>query len=161
MKIYLNFDGVLHPNHVTYRYGTNPELVAPGHRPLEYAPILAAAIEPYPDVEIVLNTWWTLFLGIDASIALLPATLARRVVDSTLHEARQYTKLPSRLLQAEMHVASGTSHSVILLDHADVSYSATHASAVLTCSCLEGLSGVSELRCLTRRLRLLCTTYDS
>lgn len=160
MKIYLNFDGVLHPNRMNYRGGAKPQLVAPGHRPFEYAPFLAAAIEPYPNVEIVLNTWWTFFLGIEASIALLPATLARRVVDSTLHEARQYTELPSRSLQAEMHVASSTSQSVILLDHAEVSYSATHVPMALTCSCPEGLSGISELRCLTRRLRLLCATYD-
>lgn len=66
MNIYLNFDGVLHPDQVFYENGCIPSLLTPGHSALEYAKFLASALDDYDDVAIVLNTWWTFYLGLDA-----------------------------------------------------------------------------------------------
>ena len=68
--LFLDFDGVLHP-------------IGGDVAPLEYAPLLIAALEPHPAVEIVLSTSWVPVFGLDGTRDMLPAELRQRVVDAT------------------------------------------------------------------------------
>ncbi|MEM5292241.1 HAD domain-containing protein [Paraburkholderia sabiae] len=82
----MDFDGVLHPENVWRRPGIGPYVATPpGHRVFELAPLLAQALEPYPDVQIVLATNWVRLLSFTQAARRLPAGLRARVIGATYH----------------------------------------------------------------------------
>lgn len=61
--LYLDFDGVLHPDAV-YRTRNAIELLHhPGHSLFEHVSLLEEVLAPYPSVKIVLSTSWILLDG--------------------------------------------------------------------------------------------------
>ncbi len=86
MILFLDFDGVLHPDAVFLRLNGEIELRADGGL-LMWADRLSAALEPYPDSRIVLSTSWARHLGFSRARKVLPADLAARVVGATWHSA--------------------------------------------------------------------------
>ncbi|MEX3949822.1 HAD domain-containing protein [Paraburkholderia sp. EG287B] len=85
--LYLDFDGVLHPEDVWRRPGTGPYVATPpGHVVLEHARLLADLLAPYPDVRIVLSTSWVIVYGSVRKVAhRLPDGLRARVIGATFH----------------------------------------------------------------------------
>ncbi len=85
--LYLDFDGVLHPESVYRQPGKGgPYLAdAPGHALFEHAEMLEAVLLPYPDVRIVLSTSWVqAYGGSVAKVARrLTPDLRARVVGAT------------------------------------------------------------------------------
>ncbi|MCX5543868.1 HAD domain-containing protein [Paraburkholderia sp. CNPSo 3076] len=80
--LFLDFDGTLHIGH-SY-LGDDGEITLDTGRPLlEFAPLLADLLEPYPAVEIVLTTSWIKTLPVGVVGSYLPPSLALRVVGST------------------------------------------------------------------------------
>ncbi|MBC8745335.1 MULTISPECIES: HAD domain-containing protein [Paraburkholderia] len=155
MDIYLNFDGVLHPDQVFYEDGCIPSLLAPGHNAFEFAELLAMTLEGYEDVVIILNTWWTFYLGPDACKDLLPAALAARVGGSTIQYIDTYDRMPIRLREAECHIARRRSRRWLVLDHSNARYRRDFLPQLLLLDPSEGLGNRSARRSLERRLRLL------
>jgi hypothetical protein len=96
--LYLDFDGVLHPENVWRRPGAGPYVATPpGHRVFELAPLLAQALEPYPDLRIVLATSWVRVLSFTQAARRLPAGLRARVIGATYHsrmEAAAFLEMP-------------------------------------------------------------------
>ena len=86
--LYLDFDGVLHPDAV-YRFGRRIELRRPGHALFECAPILEQHLAPYPQLQIVLSTSWVRVLSYDDARGWLPPSLRVRVVGATWHSHMQ------------------------------------------------------------------------
>lgn len=82
--LFLDFDGVLHPDAV-YRIAGKIVLKADGHALFEWAPVLEEALVPYPELQIVLSTSWVRVLGFDTALRWLPDALQRRVVGATWH----------------------------------------------------------------------------
>lgn len=84
--LYLDFDGVLHPD-AAYRTRNGIELLHhPGHSLFEHVPLLDEVLAPYPDVKIVLSTSWLLIKGgYDHAKARLSSTLQARCVGGTFH----------------------------------------------------------------------------
>jgi hypothetical protein len=152
VNIYLNFDGVLHPDEVLFKEGRMPILSAPGHKPFEHAHVLADLLTPYPQATIVLNTWWTFFLGVDACVASLPSALASRVIGTTLARASVYTRAPERMTEAERHVAQSHEPSFLILDHNKSRYCSKLVPNVLLLRPEEGLSGSQVQQYMVRRL---------
>lgn len=72
MILFLDFDGVLHPDPCFDRA-----------RLFENAPRLQAALAPYPEVAIVLSTSWRLQRALAELTAPLPASLRERVLGVT------------------------------------------------------------------------------
>ncbi len=86
MILFLDYDGVLHPD-AAYLVGGKPELRAEGEL-FMWAPILQDILAPYPQVEIVLSTSWVHVLGsFTRTRAYLPCGLATRVIGATWHSA--------------------------------------------------------------------------
>lgn len=90
--LFLDFDGVLHPDEVYLYPGRGivlktanlpPEFE--GHELFCYADALAAALEPFPRVRIVLSTSWVPSIGFSRTVKRLPEALRRRVIGSTFH----------------------------------------------------------------------------
>jgi hypothetical protein len=155
MDIYLNFDGVLHPNEILFEDGCTPSLLSAGHWPLEHALLLVESLRKHPGVEIVLNTWWTFYLGLDACKDLLPGALADRVVGSTVQHTSAYWDMPIRLLEAERHIARRCSRSCVILDNTTARYRRELVPNLLLFDSYDGLGNRSARRSLERRLHLL------
>ncbi|MGY2491263.1 HAD domain-containing protein [Cupriavidus sp. CP313] len=86
MIVFLDFDGVLHPD-AAYLVKGRPELRAAGTL-FMWAPILEEALVPYPDARIVLSTSWVRVLKSFSLVrAFLPAALQARVIGATWHSA--------------------------------------------------------------------------
>ena len=85
--LYLDLDGVLHPEDVWRRPGTGPYVASPpGHVVFEHAALLERCVEPYPEWRIVLSTSWVLvFRSVRKVARRLPPALRRRVVGATFH----------------------------------------------------------------------------
>jgi hypothetical protein len=91
--LFADLDGCVHDVHVS-RHPTKgvyiDQLVAPGRTLFEWSPFLIEALEPYPDVKIVLSTSWVRILGYDKTRGKLPAALSSRVIGATYHSS--YTR---------------------------------------------------------------------
>lgn len=158
MILYLNFDGVLHPDQVFYENGCIPSLLTPGHNALEYAEFLANALEGYDEIAIVLNTWWTFYLGLDACKDLLPATLAARVSGSTIQHIDTYESTPTRREETEFHIARQRSRPWMILDHNHARYRRDFHQNLLLLDPSEGLGSRAARRSIERRLRFFKTS---
>lgn len=86
MIVFLDYDGVLHPDAVYRRLSGQIELRAPGEL-FMWAPILIEALAPYPDLCIVLSTSWVRELGFRRALGFLPDVIADRVIGATWHSA--------------------------------------------------------------------------
>ncbi|WP_232490315.1 HAD domain-containing protein [Burkholderia ubonensis] len=79
--LFVDFDGTLH---IGNAYIDDEQITLDtGRSLLEFAPLLAELLEPYPSVEIVLTTSWVQTLPVAGVIAHLPEALQRRVVGTT------------------------------------------------------------------------------
>lgn len=152
MLVYLNFDGVLHPNHLLYRYGRAPELLSPGHTVLEYASAFAEAFEVCPDATVVLNTWWTYHLSMDACVELLPVPVRRRISGTTLASAFQGEALPNRVREAENHIGMPAKEELLVVDNSAARYRSDLLPHLLLVDEERGLSCQSAMSELKKRL---------
>lgn len=98
MILFLDFDGVLHPDAVYLERG-RPVLRAEGTL-FMWAPQLIAVLADAPDVRIVLSTSWARELGFSRARDYLPADLQPRVIGSTWH-SRMATDVEHRPLGRE------------------------------------------------------------
>ena len=85
MIIFLDFDGVLHPDAVYSPRNKPLELRAPGEL-FMHAPVLIEALAYYPEAEIVLSTSWVRVLGYERTLKKMPLKLAERVTGATWHK---------------------------------------------------------------------------
>lgn len=121
MVLFLNFDGVLHPSAVQFDQTNTPVLDAPRHRLFESSKALAEIAADFTDLRLILNTWWTYRIGLDACVHLLPNVLASRVTGSVVPHAKMCSKLPHRISLANEAVVN-SKELVLILDHADARY---------------------------------------
>lgn len=116
--LYLDFDGVLHPENVIRTRKNGPQLSGyPGHTLFENLEPLAAALEPYPEVVIVLSTSWVLVYRYSHTRKLL-GRLAPRVVGATYHTdmPKDVFRDMSRGMQIEADVRRRAPSSWLALD---------------------------------------------
>lgn len=83
MILFLDFDGVLHPDEA-YLVKGRPVLRADGAL-FMWAPPLADALKNYPAVQIVLSTSWARDLRFARARSFLPPDLQQRVIGATWH----------------------------------------------------------------------------
>ncbi|GAA5176183.1 hypothetical protein GCM10025771_10240 [Niveibacterium umoris] len=85
MILFLDFDGVLHPDDVRLR-GRTPYLAVPGEL-FMWAPRLETVLAAAPQVRLVLSTSWVRHLGYSRARQALPFSLQERVIGATWHSA--------------------------------------------------------------------------
>lgn len=83
--LYLDYDGVLHHENVLWHPRRGAYAGPPGFELFEHAPLLAALLEPYPEILVVLSTSWVRRYGCYGSAKRLPDSLRRRVIGATFH----------------------------------------------------------------------------
>lgn len=81
--LFLDFDGVLHPDAV-YRTKYGLYLKAKGEL-FQWAPLLEAALAEAPAIRVVLSTTWVRVLGYRQACSFLPAAVVERIVGGTWH----------------------------------------------------------------------------
>ncbi|MEX3856484.1 HAD domain-containing protein [Paraburkholderia sp. BR10923] len=121
MVLFLNFDGVLHPNAVQFDKKNHPVLHAPRHRLFESSNVLAEVVADFDDLRLVLNTWWTYKVGFEESLRHLPSSLSSRVDATILQHASFYPATPHRI-ELATDAAKNSAEPVLILDHADSRY---------------------------------------
>ena len=84
MIIFLDFDGVLHPDAVYARSNKHLELKALGAL-FMHAPVLINALVPFPEAQIILSTSWVRMLLYGRTLKKMP-DLRKRVAGATLHK---------------------------------------------------------------------------
>ena len=84
--LYLDYDGVLHPDEVT-RHVKYPHirLNAPDHSLFEHVPLLDELLDPFPLLRIVLSTSWVAAFDYYRARSKLSFALQQRVVGATYH----------------------------------------------------------------------------
>ncbi len=120
MILYLDFDGVLHPDAV---YPSKEGLVlrAPGEL-FMHADILIEAIKVNSDIEIVLSTSWVSTLGYQTTLNYMPKALRERVLGATYYKQSSdyYTDHPfdnmTRFEQIHEHVKANVISNWIAID---------------------------------------------
>lgn len=85
--LFLDYDGVLHPNEVFRRPGRGIVLEMKGHRLFEHVELFSDLLEPHRDVQIVLSTSWVSMLDFKRARSHLPKELQARVIGSTFHSS--------------------------------------------------------------------------
>jgi hypothetical protein len=91
--LYLDFDGVLHPEGVYWHPKRGAYLHADytnaGHALFEHAPLLEELLAPYPDVAIVLSTSWAVQYRYERAAKRLTESLRTRCIGATYHTAME------------------------------------------------------------------------
>ena len=83
--LYLDFDGVLHPEYCYWHPRKGPYLKAPGHSLFENLAVLEQLLEPHPEVRIVLSTTWVQTYQFSETARKLGSKLRPRVIGATFH----------------------------------------------------------------------------
>lgn len=96
MILFLDFDGVLHPD-AAFLVKGRPTLKAEGEL-FMWAPLLIKTLSDFPEVQIVLSTSWARELSFSRARRWLPEELAARVIGSTWHSAMLFKREDFRSL---------------------------------------------------------------
>lgn len=83
--LYLDFDGVLHPEYCYWHPRKGPYLKVPGHSLSEHLALLERLLLPYPEVRIVLYTTWVQTYQFSETARKLGPALRPRVIGATFH----------------------------------------------------------------------------
>lgn len=95
--LYLDFDGVLHPDAAYFSYKRGIELRAPGHSLFENMAILETILSPHPELAIVLSTSWVYAKDFKYAKERLSPSLQAHVIGATFHR-RHHDLYQFRLL---------------------------------------------------------------
>jgi hypothetical protein len=87
MILFLDFDGVLHPNSV-WQTSKGLQLDCDGHNLFEHAELLAVILHDLPHVKIVLSTSWVSTITYNYAKSVLPPALQERIIDSTFQKGQ-------------------------------------------------------------------------
>lgn len=157
MILFLDFDGVLHPDDV-FLTKQGPRLRSEGSL-FMWGGLLEDVLSDLPDVRIVLSTSWVRHLGFSRAKKRLPQNLQARVVGSTWHSsmAKQMSDVvwwdhATRYAQITRHAARAQILNWVALDDDGQGWNPEHADRlVLT----DAATGISEPLAIQRLHNLL------
>jgi len=152
--LYLDFDGVLHPEPVFFHPNRGVYLGAEAHEHtlFEHSQLLVSILAPYPDVRIVLATSWVQHRSYSKAAKRLPAELRARLIGATFHDghmSRDNWFALSRGAQILGDVARRRPAHWVALDDDDVDWPEKHLSKLVKTDPMLGLArpgAVDELR---------------
>jgi len=143
LVLYLDFDGVLHHENCLWHPKIGPYLCGgPGYTLLQHAELLEQQLEPYPQMQIVLSTFWVLRYGCADTAKRLPPALQARVVGATFHSGMpraEFVDTP-RGLQVWQDVVRRKPRAWLALDDNAEDWPAEHAAHVVRAHKHAGLS---------------------
>lgn len=159
--LFLDFDGVLHPDAVYRRLDGRIELRASGEL-FMWAPLLEEILEDYPELRIVLSTSWVRVLGFRRARERLPAKLAERVIGATWHSAMGRNSLDvigwdhqTRFQQISAYLSRSPNPTPWLaIDDDDVGWPDEQKSSLILTDPVKGLASVNVQNLLRHQLEI-------
>jgi hypothetical protein len=160
--LFLDYDGVLHPDEVWLDDDNRPILYAAGEL-FMFVPRLVEILAPYPNLKIVLSTSWVPVLGFKRAKARLPIALQAQVIGATWHssfkrdsESLAWWKGATRYEQIMRYVSRGRVSDWIAIDDDSVGWGAQDQRRLVLCDSDHGLSEAAVRDRLTARLQEMC-----
>ena len=99
--LYLDYDGVLHDEHVYFHPKRGIYIGTAGRTLFEWMHILDEILRPHPDVRIVLSTSWVRQRGFNFAKKQLTPALQGRVVGATFHRREMREDLFHQMVRGE------------------------------------------------------------
>jgi hypothetical protein len=154
--LFLDFDGVLHPDEVYVNNNGTPLL--PSHKGslFMWAPVLVELLDPYPNVRIILSTDWVRRLGTKEAADYLVEPLKARVVGSTA-ASRGWKGWKERGIAVENYVnQNAVAHGRwIALDDDDAGWTIEGRRNLIWCDADQGISSAAVQADLAERLKAM------
>lgn len=148
--VFLDFDGVLHPDCVFRNRVTNePELQSPVEEEhlFMFAPLLVDLLKPYPHAKIILSTSWVPVYGLEKALSCLPEELISKVIGATWDEHNHLPaqKFVSRFRRYEQILLEAQRRKLndrrwIAIDDDGRGWPEVHAENLIECNSQFGLS---------------------
>ena len=159
--LYLDYDGVLHPEDVRRhpRKGIRLGAGGAGHALFEHCNALVESLAPFPTVGIVLSTSWVRVLGFDKARRKLPPALRDRVVGATFHSAMDrdlFMQMP-RGVQILGDVGRRRPSAWLALDDDEEGWPTEWRHALIATHPVRGLGAPGVEQELAQQLQLLAT----
>jgi hypothetical protein len=141
--LYLDYDGVLHPDPVYLTDRGEPELRHMTGHLFMYQDRLAEALAPHPDVRIILSTTWAVRLGLERAKSYLREDLRSRVIGQSgpLRMRQQQT----RAREVEMHVREHLPDRWVILDDDPYLWDRSSIDHLVLCDSERGLGDDAAL----------------
>jgi hypothetical protein len=141
--LYLDFDGVLHDEHVYFHPRRGIYVETPGRVLFEWMPILERLLLPHPDVRIVLSTSWVRVRSASFVIKNLSPSLQQRVIGTTYQhdeiERNVHSAMPRGMqVTQDMHRRAPTSWFAI--DDNNLGWPAWSRDKLIQTNGLRGIS---------------------
>lgn len=159
MILFIDFDGVLHPNEV-YLTKKGPRLHARGEL-FMWAPLLSSLLNDHPEISIVLSTSWVRHLGFYRARSYLPMEIQEQVIGATWHSqmARDWADQnwwdqASRYAQIQKYVGRANIRQWIAVDDDAEGWNVQEMQRLVLTEGNLGLSQHSALRMLGNRLSI-------
>jgi hypothetical protein len=161
MILFLDFDGVLHPNEV-YMQGRQGQqrivLRCDGHNLFEHAEWLAGELSTpaYDHVRIVLSTSWVWALGFARARKYLPASLQAKIKSATWHSYRNKYEwnAMTRFQQISQYVRRHNLRHWVAVDDNDIGWPELHRDNLVHTNEWGGLGDDAAKNELLRKLLL-------
>lgn len=153
--LYLDFDGVLHPNDVWVRPRGGPYVRSPhGRRLFENAELLVDLLDAHPTVRIVLSTSWVCRFGFARTTSFLPAGLASRCIGATFHAQMGRNWFEQQLRGAQVHadLRRRNPSTWLAVDDCDEGWDEMSAGSVVLCDPVDGIAAPKVLAALRTAL---------
>lgn len=161
--LYLDFDGVLHPDEA-FQDAKGCVYLRGAGQLLEHAPTLADILSPYPDLRIVLSTSWVRMKSFAWVRRRLPLDLRERVIGSTWHShygrdsmELEWWREATRYRQILRDVQRRSPSQWLALDDDLKGWPEGEMARVIPCDPLLGLASVATREELAKRLARLAT----
>ena len=145
--LYLDFDGVLHPDRVYLNQERRPELHGEGNL-FMWEPRLCEVLAPYPEVKVVLATSWVTRLGLDRVMAFLSESVRARVIGTSAPARRRYGDAPVRAFEVQRHVRETLPDSYVIVDDDAWDWDAASRERLVLCNPDRGLGDAAAYECL-------------
>lgn len=154
--LFLDFDGVLHPD-LVYRTLGRIILGVDGVALFEWLPVLEEQLAQHAEVQIVLSTSWVRVLGFNRTLRRLPPALRQRVVGATWHSAmkeEEWNEL-TRYMQIVNYVHRHNVTRWLAIDNDDEGWPDIAYDRLVHTDDLQGLGDEQAQRELAEKLSLL------
>ena len=165
MLLYLDYDGVLHPDAV-YLDARNRVYLRGEDMLFEHATLLEALLAPYPLLKIVLSTSWVRIKGFDRACRRLPQALRERVIGATWHSRFMqdgqlldwWVNHSSRYEQIRRDIVRRQPGDWMALDDDERGWPSSEARHLVACDPMRGLGEWRTREAFERRLakRMAC-----
>lgn len=157
--LYLDFDGVMHPDDVWWHHNLGPYLRSPaGHALFENSHVLGELLDAFPEVRVVLSTSWVPQYGLAYATKQLPPELRQRVIGATFHprmDRMAFDAIP-RWLQVYQDAQKRRPSGWVAIDDSIDDWPREQQRRLVTVNTVAGLAEPAVVAELSKRLAAMC-----